>query len=125
MVAGVPEDGWHRWRESSSYEAVAPPGGQAGDVLVLRLPGGTRGRAVGLDGKLVHLAVYPYDPVEARLYAATVDPDAKPEPEEEKIEDEGEDARPPSKEEDDFIDGWRDRVGRGGGVRGGGGGRGR
>jgi len=88
----------------------------AGDALVLRLSGGTRGRAVAHGKDLVHLTLYPYDPVEARLYAATVDPDAKPDAEEEKVVDE-EEARPPTKEEDEFIDGWRDRFG---GVRGGG-----
>jgi hypothetical protein len=87
-----------------------------GDALVLRLVGGTRGRAVANGGKLVHLTVYPYDPVEARLYAATIDPDAKPDEPEEKVTDD-EEARPPTPEEDDFIDGWRDRFG---GVRGGG-----
>lgn len=90
----------------------------AGGALVLRLSGGTRGRAVAHGTELVHLTVYPYDPIEARLYAATVDPDAKPEPEEEKLADE-EDARPPTQEEDEFIDGWRDRFGRGGVGRGG------
>jgi hypothetical protein len=89
------------------------------DTLTLRLGGGTRGRAVGHKGALVHLTVYPYDPVEARLYAATVDPDAKPDAEEEKVEDD-EEARPPSDEEDEFVDGWRDRYGP---RRAGGGGR--
>jgi hypothetical protein len=90
-----------------------------GDALVLRLVGGTRGRAVAQDGKLVHLTIYPYDPVEARLYAATVDPDSKPDEPEEKVTDD-EEARPPTDEEDDFIDGWRDRFGGGrGGGRGG------
>jgi hypothetical protein len=89
---------------------------KAGDALVLRLTGGTRGRAVASDGRLVHLTVYPYDPVEARLYAATIDPEAKPdEPEETVVDDE--EARPPTPEEDAFIDGWRDRFG---GARGGG-----
>ena len=88
----------------------------AGDALVVRLSGGTRGRAVAHGKNLVHLTVYPYDPVEARLYAATVDPDAKPDEPEEKVVDD-EEARPPTKEEDEFIDGWRDRFG---GARGGG-----
>jgi hypothetical protein len=87
-----------------------------GDALILRLVGGTRGRAVAQDGKLVHLTIYPYDPVEARLYAATVDPDSKPDEPEEKVTDD-EEARPPTEEEDDFIDGWRDRAGRGRGGR--------
>jgi hypothetical protein len=97
--------------KKASYE-------KSGDALLVRLGGGTRGRAVEHEGALVHLTVYPYDPVEARLYAATVDPDAKPDAEEEKVEDD-EEARPPSQEEDEFIDGWRDRLGprRGGGGR--------
>ncbi len=106
--------------KKASYDRVPPAGGDAGETLILRMSGNTRGRAVGLDGKLVHLAVYPYDPVEARLYAATVDPDAKPEPEPEKVE-EDEEARPATDEEDEFINGWRDRVGRRAGGRGGGG----
>lgn len=111
--------------KKATYQKAAPEGGEAGDVMTLRMGGNTRGRAVGLGGKLVHLAVYPYDPVEARLYAATVDPDAKPDAEEEKVEDD-EEARPSTAEEDEFIDGWRDRFGRrgaggGGGGRGGGG----
>lgn len=110
--------------KKASYDGVTPTGGEAGETFILRLPGNARGRAVGLDGKLVHLAVYPYDPVEARLYAATVDPDAKLEPLPEKVEDD-EDARPPTDEENEFLDGWIDRVGRGGrggGARAGGGG---
>jgi hypothetical protein len=102
--------------KTASYKKAEMTAGEAGDALLVRLGGGARGRAVGLGGALVHLSIYPYDPVEARLYASAVDPDKKPEPEEEKAEEEEEEARPTTSEEDDFIDGFRDRVrgGRGG-----------
>jgi hypothetical protein len=104
--------------KAASYERDATPAGAAGDVLVVKLGGGRRGRAVGLGGKLVHLSLYPYDPVEGRLYSGAVDPDAKPEPEEEKAPDE-EDSPPLTEEEEGFVNSFRDRVrgGRGGGRR--------
>ena len=46
------------------------PDGSAGQRLLIQLSDRTRGRAVGVDGKLVHLAIYPHDPVSAALYGS-------------------------------------------------------
>jgi hypothetical protein len=56
--------------------------GQAGSALLVRTVTGTQGRAVGLDGRLVHLAVFPHDPFEHRLYSQELEP-----PEEEILSD--------------------------------------
>lgn len=99
----------------ASYDPAELAPGASGEAVVVKLAGGAKGRAVGIDGKLVHLGIYPNDPVESRLYAAAVDPDKKPEPEEEE---------PISEEEEKFVEGYRKFekgwVGRrGGGGRGG------
>ena len=48
--------------------------GQLGEALLLRTSDGTRGRALGLDGKLIHLVVFPHDPFENRLYSQNLNP---------------------------------------------------
>jgi len=92
--------------------------GEAGEAVVLDLGARTLGRAVGLDGKLVHLVIYPYDPVEGRLYAAAVDPDKKPAPESAgggKADEGGNEdvkgGRPPSRDEIRFINRLRGTAG--------------
>jgi hypothetical protein len=97
----------------AKLEVVPPEKGAIGETVELRLPGGARGRAVGLGGKLVHLGIYPNDPVESRLYASTVDPDKKPDPEEQE---------PVSEEEEEFVEGHR-KFEKGYVPRRGGGGR--
>ena len=66
--------------------------GHDGQNFLVRHSNGTRGQAVGLDGRLVHLAVYPPDPFQSALYEKRLDvPDGEmPEPGEEPAEDEGE-----------------------------------
>ena len=55
----------------------AYPDGCIGERVQIQLSDLTRGRAVGVNGKLVHLAVFPHDPFESRLYGAAVHlPDA-------------------------------------------------
>jgi hypothetical protein len=49
------------------------PAGSAGDALLFKV-GGTSGYALGHGGRLVHAAVFPYDPFERRLYARPVVP---------------------------------------------------
>lgn len=49
------------------------PAGTAGESLLLKV-GGTSGYALGYGGRLVHAAVFPYDPFEHRLYARPVVP---------------------------------------------------
>jgi len=50
----------------------AYPEGALGERVQIQLSDRTRGRAVGVDGKLIHLAVYPYDPFESRLYGSAI-----------------------------------------------------
>ncbi|MHC4547822.1 MAG: ARPP-1 family domain-containing protein [Planctomycetota bacterium] len=88
----------------ASYTAEKVGAGTLGEVLVMR-HGSTRGRAVGLDGRLVHLTVYPYDPVQARIYRAAVDPDAQEKPGKEA-------SRPLDDDEAALSDGLRDRFRR-------------
>ena len=47
--------------------------GQLGEALILRTGDSTRGRALGLDGVLVQLVVYPHDPFESALYGTALD----------------------------------------------------
>ncbi len=59
--------------QKSKYRVEKLPDGAAGERLILQLTGGTRGRAVGLDGKLVHLAIYPHDPFASALYGSKIE----------------------------------------------------
>ncbi|MEE8107157.1 MAG: hypothetical protein V3T86_16605 [Planctomycetota bacterium] len=65
--------------------------GHDGENLLVRHSNGTRGQAVGLNGRLVHLAVYPVDPFQSALYEKRLDvPEGEmPEPGEEVAEDDG------------------------------------
>ncbi len=57
---------------------------ELGEALLLRTGDGTRGRALGHDGKLLHLVVFPHDPFESKLYSRAlkpVDPDLLEDPE--------------------------------------------
>ena len=49
------------------------PEGSTGERLLIQMPAGARGRAVGVDGKLVHLAVYPHDPFSSAFYGSKVE----------------------------------------------------
>jgi len=60
-----------RLREAR-FKTEAPPDGATGDYVRIQLSDGTRGRAVGLDGRLVHLAVYPHDPFESAYYGSSI-----------------------------------------------------
>jgi hypothetical protein len=48
------------------------PDGAVGERIQLQLSDRTRGRAVAVDGKLIHLGVFPYDPVESQLYGTAI-----------------------------------------------------
>ncbi len=48
--------------------------GELGEALLLRTSDGTRGRAVGLDGRLLHLVVFPHDPFEDALFSRALEP---------------------------------------------------
>ena len=56
-----------RLKNDKSY-----PEGAVGERVQIQLSDRTRGRAVALDGTLVHLAVYPFDPFESRLYGSAI-----------------------------------------------------
>ncbi len=55
------------------------PKGAAGDLLLVRANDGSRGLGIGSDGRLIHLAIFPHDPFESRLYskALKLPPEAK------------------------------------------------
>jgi hypothetical protein len=46
--------------------------GEAGEAFLFRTSSGTRGRALGLDGRLVYFAAFPHDPFESALYRGTI-----------------------------------------------------
>lgn len=50
----------------------AHPKSAVGERLQVQLQDRTRGRAVGVDGKLVHLTAYPFDPFESQLYGSAL-----------------------------------------------------
>jgi hypothetical protein len=58
--------------QKARYKAEPPPDGARGDYVRIQLSDGTRGRAVGLDGRLVHLALYPHDPFESAYYGSSI-----------------------------------------------------
>ena len=62
--------------------------GELGEAFTFRTGGGSRGRVVGLDGKVVHLVVFPDDPFERQLYSRFLkvpDPATQSDPEREGI----------------------------------------
>jgi hypothetical protein len=55
--------------------------GEVGASIQIKLMDGTRGRVMVLDGKVVHLILYPRDPFRQKLYGSAIDvPDEKAEP---------------------------------------------
>ncbi|MDJ0523457.1 MAG: hypothetical protein QNJ90_15420 [Planctomycetota bacterium] len=60
------------------YRDDDAPLGSMGESLLLRTSNGTRGVAKGLDGKFVHLAVFPYDPFEHALFSRRIKPPNEP-----------------------------------------------
>jgi hypothetical protein len=52
--------------------------GSVGETLLLRTSNSTRGVAKGLDGRFVHLAVFPYDPFEHALFSRGIKPPNEP-----------------------------------------------
>ncbi|MDF1700227.1 MAG: hypothetical protein P1V36_03625 [Planctomycetota bacterium] len=49
------------------------PEGAAGARHLMQLQGGARGRCVGIDGKLVHMSVYPHDPFSSAFYGSKIE----------------------------------------------------
>ncbi len=49
------------------------PEGAVGERHMIQLAGGARGRCVGKDGKLVHMAVYPHDPFSSAFYGSKIE----------------------------------------------------
>lgn len=47
--------------------------GQLGEAMIVVTSNKTRGRAIGLNGQLVQLVVYPYDPFQTALYGTALD----------------------------------------------------
>ena len=54
----------------AKYKEADAPKGSEGQYLILRTPNSTRGTGTALNGKLVHLAVFPYDPFEHALFSS-------------------------------------------------------
>jgi hypothetical protein len=58
-----------------------PNDGEVGASIQIQLMDGTRGRVRVLDGRVVHLILYPRDPFRQKLYGSAIDvPDEKAEP---------------------------------------------
>jgi hypothetical protein len=62
-----------RLRKAKLKTDRTQPEGAVGERVMLQLAAGARGRAVGLNGQLVHLEVYPHDPFESALYGSKVE----------------------------------------------------
>jgi hypothetical protein len=60
--------------KNAKYREGDQPAGSSGEYLLLRTGNSTRGTAVGLDGRLVHAAVFPYDPFEHALFSRNLKP---------------------------------------------------
>ncbi len=52
----------------AKYRDEEEPKGSIGEGLILRTSNSTRGAATALNGRLVHVAVFPYEPFEAALF---------------------------------------------------------
>ncbi|MDJ0521596.1 MAG: hypothetical protein QNJ90_05915 [Planctomycetota bacterium] len=70
--------------QKARYKADgSQPEGAAGHRLLMQLSGGARGRVVGANDKLVHMAVYPHDPFANAFYGSKIDlenPDLQSDP---------------------------------------------
>ena len=49
------------------------PEGAAGERHMIQMAAGARGRCVGVDGKLVHMVVYPHDPFSSAFYGSKIE----------------------------------------------------
>jgi len=58
--------------QKARYREGDQPKGSEGEYLILRTGNSTRGMGTGLDGKLIHLAVFPYDPFENALFGSRI-----------------------------------------------------
>ncbi len=58
----------------AQYFKDASDDAKGNEAFLMTLPEGAKGRAIGLDGRLVHLSVYPNDPFEYALYNQPLDP---------------------------------------------------
>ena len=56
--------------KAGKYREDDAPKGSVGTSLILRTSNSTRGTGTALDGKLLHLAVFPYDPFEHALFSS-------------------------------------------------------
>jgi len=56
------------------YYRDASDDAKGNDAFLLTLPEGAKGRAIGHEGRLVHLSVFPADPFEYALYNQPLDP---------------------------------------------------
>jgi hypothetical protein len=66
------------------YDEDPVSAGELGQALIIRTRGRARGRAIALDGHLVHLVVFPHDPFERALFKSRLDvpdPDLLSDPE--------------------------------------------
>jgi hypothetical protein len=54
------------------FRAGDVPRNSMGSVTLLRTSNSTRGTAIALEGRLVHLSVFPYEPFESALFASRV-----------------------------------------------------
>lgn len=56
--------------QKAKYRDGDQPKGSVGEYLILRTGNSTRGVGTGLEGRLLHLAVFPYDPFEHALFSS-------------------------------------------------------
>ena len=59
---------------AATVEKRKLPEGALGEAFTIKLKDGTRGIAVVLDGRVVHVALYPDDPFEDNLYSKELEP---------------------------------------------------
>jgi hypothetical protein len=56
--------------QKAKYKEGDAPKDSVGEYLILRTSNSTRGTGTALDGRLVHLSVFPYDPFEHALFSS-------------------------------------------------------
>ncbi len=60
--------------KKSSFRENDVPKGSIGESLIMRTSNSTRGTAIGLEGRLVHMALFPYEPFEHALFSSRLKP---------------------------------------------------
>jgi len=58
--------------QKSKYKEGEQPKGSVGEYLILKTTAGVRGVGTALDGRLLHLAIFPGDPFESALFGSRV-----------------------------------------------------